>query len=51
MGALISMTIDLNGILKRQTVFHSLKQNAISLAIYKQNDQEAINHWFSLIRY
>jgi hypothetical protein len=37
----------LNGILKRQTIFHSLKQNAISLTIYKQNELEATNHWYS----
>lgn len=43
--------IHLNGILKRQTVVHSMTQNVISLTIYKQNEREAINHWFSHIRY
>ena len=28
-----------------------MTQNVISLTIYKQNEREAINHWFSHIRY
>jgi hypothetical protein len=39
--------IELNGIWKIQTVFHSLKQNLISLTILKQNEQKAINRCYS----